>query len=172
MNLQINKLQNARVYLNGTDFIGRAEEIDLPKIKTKTSDAKGLGMMGELVLPGGLDKMESRIKFNSVYADAIKVIANPRKAATVICRASLEVWDQTGVSAEQPVKAELRGFFKDSDSGKLKGRESAEAEATLDVFYYKLTINEEELVEIDVMNNIWKVAGEDILANYKTNIGG
>jgi hypothetical protein len=31
--ISVNKLYNANVYLNGTSFLGRAEEVTLPKVK-------------------------------------------------------------------------------------------------------------------------------------------
>ena len=71
-----------------------------------------------------------------------------------------------------PVKAEIRGFFKEFDSGKFKARDAAEAEATISVLYYKLEVDGKDVVEVDVMNNIYKVEGQDILQAYKANIGG
>ena len=76
------------------------------------------------------------------------------------------------MAREVPVKAEIKGFFKEFDTGKIKGRESAEAEATISVIYYKLEVDNKEVVEVDVMNNIYKVEGNDVLQAYKTNIGG
>jgi hypothetical protein len=40
------------------------------------------------------------------------------------------------------------------------------------VIYYKLEVDEQEIVEVDVLNNIYKVSGDDVLQNYKINIGG
>ncbi|MEM4958575.1 MAG: phage major tail tube protein, partial [Nanopusillaceae archaeon] len=65
MAIEVNKVTNARVYINGTDFIAKAEEIDLPKVKFKTTETKGLALIGETDLPTVLDKLEARIKFNS-----------------------------------------------------------------------------------------------------------
>jgi len=172
MPIEVSKVFNARVYIDGTDFIAKAEEVDLPKIRFKFSDAKALGLYGEIELPSGLDKLEARIKFNSIYGDFIALASNPFVTRTIIIRGSKQDWDQRGVAREVPVKAEIRGFFKEFDSGKVKGRESAEAEAIISVIYYKLEVDNKEVVEVDVMNNIYKVEGKDILQTYKANIGG
>ena len=42
---------------------------------------------------------------------------------------------------------------------------------TVSVQYYKLEIDGEEIVEIDVINNIYKVGGEDLLAERRQNLG-
>ena len=172
MAIEISKVFNTRVYIDGKDFIAKAEEVDLPKVKFKFSDAKALGIYGEFELPSGLDKLEARIKFNSIYGDFIALASNPFVARTIIIRASKQDWDQRGVAREVPVKAEIRGFFKEFDSGKIKGRESAEADATISVIYYKLEVDGRDIVEVDVINNIYKVKGQDILQAYKQNIGG
>jgi hypothetical protein len=172
MAINVSKIFNARVYIDGNDFIAKAEEVELPKVKFKFADSKGLGLYGEFELPSGLDKMEAKIKFNSMYPDFLKIASDPTKTRTVIVRASNQYWTNQGVMAELPVKAEMRGFFKEFDSGKFKKADNTEAEATLSVIYYKLEVDEQEIVEVDVINNIYKVAGNDILQQYKINIGG
>lgn len=170
--IEISKVFNARVYIDGTDFIAKAEEVDLPKIKFKFADTKALGLYGDSELPTGLDKMEARIKFNSAYPEFIKLAADPFTTRTVIVRAPVQIWTQQGVTKTAPLKAELKGFFKEWDSGKFKKADSTEAEATLSVIYYKLEVDFKEVVEIDTINNIYKVDGKDILLDYKTSIGG
>ncbi len=169
--IEINKVTNARVYINGTDFIARAEEIDLPKVKFKTTELKALGLVGEADLHTTVDKMEARIKFNSIYPDFIAYASDPTKVHTVIVRAPVQVYTQNGMSVK-PLKAELRGFFKEFDTGKLKKGDNAEAEASMSVIYYKLEVDGKEVYEIDVFNNILKINGEDKLRDYRQAIGG
>jgi len=170
--IEISRVFNARVYIDGTDLIAKAEEVDLPKVKFKFADTKGLGLYGETELPTGLDKMEARLKFNSMYPEFVALAADPFTARTVIVRASKQDWTNQGVMRELPVKAELRGFFREFDTGKLKRADASEMEATMSVYYYRLEIDGQEVLEIDVFNNIYKVNGEDKLLAYKVNIGG
>lgn len=170
--IEISRVFNARVYIDGTDFIAKAEEVDLPKVKFKFADTGGLGLYGEAELPTGLDKLEARLKFNSMYPEFVAIAADPFTARTVIVRASKQDWTTQGMVREVPLKAELRGFFKESDSGKFKKANASEMEATMSLYYYKLEIDGNEVLEIDVFNNIYKVYGEDKLATYKNNIGG
>ena len=170
--MNISKVYNARVYLNGNDLIGKAKEVELPKVKPKFSDVSGLGLYGEAEVPIGMDKMESRLLMNSIYPEFIKVISNPRKAAIIIIRSSITGFGQDGVSYEKPLKAELRGFFKESDTGKFKQGEGTEAEAVMSVIYYKLEIDGQPIFEVDVFNNIYKVNGEDLLQEFTVNLGG
>ena len=171
-NIEISKVDNGRVYIDGNDCIAKIEEVDLPKVKFKFEDAKAMGLYSDVEFPTGLDKMESKLKVNSIYGSLVAIFADGFKAHTVIVRASQKKLTQEGVSSEVPLKAELRGFFKESDTGNIKGRAGAEGEATMSVIYYKLEIDGEEILEIDVFNNIYKVLREDKLSDFKSNIGG
>ena len=42
--IEINKLTNANVYLDGVNLLGRAEEVQLPQIKHKMAEHKALGI--------------------------------------------------------------------------------------------------------------------------------
>ena len=46
--IEINKLTNANIYMNGTNLLGRAEEVQLPQIKHKMAEHKALGMVGSV----------------------------------------------------------------------------------------------------------------------------
>jgi P2 family phage contractile tail tube protein len=170
--IEISKVFNARVYIDGTDFIAKAEEVDLPKVKFKFADTKSLGLYADSELPTGLDKLEARVRFNSTYPEFISLAADPFTARTIIIRAPFQVWTQQGVVKTAPLKAELRGFFKEWDSGKFKKADSTEAEAIISCIYYKLEIDDKEIIEIDAINNIYKIEGKDILQDYVSSIGG
>ena len=65
--IEINKLTNANVYMNGVNLLGRAEEVQLPQIKHKMAEHKALGMVGSAEFFAGIDKMECKIKWNALY---------------------------------------------------------------------------------------------------------
>ena len=58
--IQINKLINANVYMNGSNLLGRAEEVQLPQIKHKMAEHKALGMVGSAEFFSGIEKLECK----------------------------------------------------------------------------------------------------------------
>ena len=60
MNIQINSLTNANIYIDGVGLLGRAEEIEIANPKHKMIDYKGLGMAGTAELWAGVEKLESK----------------------------------------------------------------------------------------------------------------
>lgn len=169
--ISINKLYNANVYVNGVSFLGRAEEVTLPKVQAKMVEHKALGMFGVIETAAGIEKMEAKIKWSSLYPEVIGEAANPYKSVSIQVRASLETHDSTGRIAEVPVVAFMTAQFKQFPGVGFKHQDNAEVETELTVSYYKLTIDGKDYIEVDAFANIWKVEGEDILAQYRTNIG-
>jgi hypothetical protein len=43
MAISVNKLTNANIYIDGNSLLGKASEIDLPKITAKMAEHKALG---------------------------------------------------------------------------------------------------------------------------------
>lgn len=172
MGIQINRVTNANVYINGNNLIGRAEEINLPQVKFKTAEHKALGMVGVAEFFSGMEKMEAKIKWNSLYPEVMKVVANPFATAQLMARASLETYDSTGRTAQVPVVVVMQVASKDIPMGNYKQHDNVELETNLTVYACKLTIDGQEILDVDVLANIYKVDGVDLLATYRTNIGG
>ena len=170
--IQINKLINANIYMNGNNLLGRAEEIQLPQIKHKMAEHKALGMVGSAEFFAGIDKLECKIKWNALYPDVLRTCANPFVAIAIQVRASLETYNGAGRISEVPAVAYISGTFKEFPLGTIKPGDNAEYETSMSVTYAKLVVNGEEIFEIDVLENIYKVGSVDILSMYKSNIGG
>ena len=60
--IEINKLTNANIYLDGVNLLGRAEEVQLPQIKHKMAEHKALGMVGSAEFFAGIDNAKFRRK--------------------------------------------------------------------------------------------------------------
>ncbi|MDT4886783.1 phage major tail tube protein [compost metagenome] len=53
--ITVRQIVNANIYLAGIDMPGQAEEVKIPEITMVESEYKGLGMVGKLKLPAGVD---------------------------------------------------------------------------------------------------------------------
>lgn len=173
MKIGINSVTNANVYVDGANLLGRVEELKLPTPKFKTQDHKGLGMMGDIAIPaGGLEKMEADYTFASVYREVVGKVANPLRSALVQVRASLESYTGQGRSGEVGIVITLGGPFTENDLGTVKQHEAVKPKAKQQIYYMKQVIDGETVLEIDVMNNIYVTAGEDVFARFRRLIGG
>lgn len=170
--IEINRITNANVYVNGTSMLGKAEEIKLPDITTMMTEHKALGMVGKIELPSGFDKMEGDIKWNSLYRDVAKIMGNPFAAVQLQCRSSIESYGAQGRIQELSLVTYLTVMFKKNPLGTFKQHDNVDLQSSFGATYIKQVIDGEDMLEMDFMSNIFRVGGEDILATYRSNIGG
>ena len=74
--------------------------------------------------------------------------------------------------AEVPYVVFLTASFDEVPLGDFKQNDKAEFASKYYASYVKQVVNSQEILELDVMANIYKVNGADKLATYRTNIGG
>ena len=169
--IQVNRVTNANIYIDGNSLLGRAEEVKLPDISAMLSEHKALGMIGKIELPSGFDKLEGEIKWNSYYKDVAKMMANPFKTVQMQCRSNIEVYGSGGRIEQLPLVTHLTVMFKKNPMGTFKQHDNVEIPAAFSATYVKQVIAGEEVLELDYMANIFKVGGEDLLAEYRANLG-
>lgn len=162
---------NANVYLEDKSMLGRAEEINLPDVNFTMTDHKALGMVGIRQFPNGIDKMEGSIKWNSFYDDVLKKFANPFKAIKLMARSSVRIWEGGDLVDEKPYVVYLTVQSKSFPLGAFKQNEQVEMTNNISCTYVKVEYDGQLMMEVDVDNNIYNVAGEDILAQYRANLG-
>ena len=165
----INRLTNANAYLNGTTLIGRLDEIELPNIKLTTEDVKALGLFATIEMPTGLDKMESKLKWNAIYQDNFKA-QSPIKSCSLTVKSNMKSQGAAGVLKDIPVTVTISGVFKEIPLGTIKGQEKIDGLThVMTVYYVKLEVNGTQVYEIDVFNNIAKFGDVDILESFRLN---
>jgi len=169
--LQAHRITNAAVYLDGNSYFGRAEEIDLGSVNAVTSDFTGLGLVGLMELPDGLDKLEGKIVWTSFYEDAAALTASPFKSVSLQCLSSVSVHTSQGRTDELPLASLLTVTFKGHQLGSYKAREPVKYETPFTAISVRQLINGREVLMLDYPNNIYRVNGVDQLARYRANLG-
>jgi len=171
MALTINKVFDANVYVNNASKHGQASEITCPDVNYIMNDYQSLGMFGTARFPNGIEGMEATFKWTYPDNDAQIAMSNPFKAVDIMVRSSKAVYDNGGLVEELPIAVYMRGFPTKHPGGSFKGKEDVELESTLAVNYYKLEVDGDEIIEVDAINNIFKIDGEDVLEERRTNLG-
>lgn len=171
--MNISKIFNANVYVDGTNsLLGRAGEVTLPEVVAKMEEHVGLGMIGVVELPTGLSVLTTKVKWKGFYPDQIEYGANPFVARKLQVRASHETYAAGGRVAELPLVVQLTCRWKKTPLGVFVPQTGQEHEDELATTYVRIVLDGEELLEIDVLENVWRVRGQDVLATYNKNLGG
>lgn len=165
------RITNSNVYLDGRDFFAKAEEVELGSVKAVMSDFQGLGMVGLIELPDGLDKLEGKIVWNSRYKEASTKLASPFKTVQLQCRSNVQVFNNGGLVDEIPLVTVMTIMPKEYNLGSFKPRDPSKFETPFSAIYVRQLLDGEEVVLLDYLANIFRVGGEDQLAKYRRNIG-
>jgi len=171
MALTIQKVYDANVYVNNASKHGQASEITAPNVTYMMEEYKALGMVGAARFFNGIEAMEATFKWTYPDNDAQIAMANPFVAVDAMIRSSKAVYVSAGLVEEQPVVIFLRGFPMQHQGGGFSQKADVEVESQLAVNYYKLEVDMEEIIEIDTINNIFKIDGKDVMAERRANLG-
>lgn len=172
MGIELNRVTNANLYINGNSLIGKAEEVQLPDISILETEHKALGLVGGNMLPAGFDKLEGKIKWNSFYQDVWLQFGNPFVPVSLQCRSSVDTYDSQGRQAQTALVTFLTITIKKLPLGTYKPKDNADFASEFSCTYIKQQFGGSDVLELDTLANIFKVGGVDQLAVYRLNIGG
>jgi Bacteriophage tail tube protein len=172
MDISVNRITNANIYMDGMGLLGRAEEVEVAQPRHRMVDHKGLGMAGTAEFWAGVDKLEAKIKWASLYAEALTAAASPFTSHSFQVRGSLEQYTSQGRSAELPVVYLMTAIFKDAGAFRFKQHENVDSTSSLTVYHSELYVAGAQIHLYDVLANIYVVNGVDQLAVFRANLGG
>lgn len=171
MNQVPEKLINFRVYEDGVDLLGIAD-VELPSIDVMTETIKGAGIAGEIESPvlGHFGNMTCKVNWRTVVKPTIHLAAP--KAHNLDFRGATQIYNAgTGEYNVHPIKVTVRGIPKKTELGKFEVGATGDASNEFEVIYLKVTVNGEEIMEIDKFNYICKINGVDYLKQVRQALG-
>jgi P2 family phage contractile tail tube protein len=172
MDVSVNRITNANIYMDGVGLLGRAEAIQVAQPHHRMVDHKGLGMAGTAEFWAGVEKLEAKIKWASLYAEALTAVGSPFLSHSFQVRGSVEQYTSQGRNAELPVVYLMTGIFKDAGGFFFRQHENVDTTSVIAVYHSELYLGGAQIHLYDVLANIYIVNGVDQLARFKTNLGG
>jgi P2 family phage contractile tail tube protein len=172
MAVNVNRIANANIYVNGANLLGMAEEVTFPKPKHKFVDHKGLGMAGTGEFWAGIDKLESKIKWASIYPQVEAIAASPFSPQAFQVRGNIMTYNSQGLAAQVPVVCFMTGVFKEGGDLMFKQHENVDYTSTITVYHSEMYVSGTQVFLFDLLSNQYVVNGVDLLAQFRANIGG
>lgn len=155
-------LKNMTLFNDGVNLMGEVAEVALPKLSRKFEEYRGGGMNGSVDTDHGIEKLEMQWKCGGLMEQVLKQFGTLTHNGVMLRFAGAYKRDDS--AAVDSVQVVVRGRHKEIDPGTAKGGEKGEFSVTSSLSYYKLTINNVDVIEIDIINMIEKVNGVDLLA--------
>lgn len=163
------KLKNWNVFSQGDNYAGIASEIELPALKEKVESWRGAGMLAEVDVGMGLEKLEMTTKFGGLVVGILRQFGLVGIDGAMLRFNGAYQEDVAGgvVAAELVV----RGKHVEINPGTAKTGDDTEWEVKSTLAYLRWTIQGRVEVEIDVLNNVLIVDGIDRMAEIRNALG-
>lgn len=89
------------------------------------------------------------------------------KAVHLTIRGACQSTDSEGNIAFKPIRCVVRGRSKKLAAGKFKNGNPMDTSVSLTVLYILIEVDGETIIELDKLNEVFKVNGIDMLAEIK-----
>ncbi|MBX9860651.1 MAG: phage major tail tube protein [Sphingomonas sp.] len=159
------KLKNFNLYADGDSYLGRIPEVTLPPIKVKGESYRGGGMLGEVDIDMGLEKLEAEVKYGGIVRGVMR-----RQGLIGVAGSMLRfvgAYQEEGIGGILAAECVMRGKLMELDPGNAKAGDNTEWTGKYTLSYLKWTLNGRVEVEIDVINNVYIVDGIDRMAGIR-----
>jgi uncharacterized protein len=163
------KLKNFNLFNGGVSYMGQVEEVNLPKLARKMEDWRGAGMNRPVKTDMGGEALEMEWTCGGIMRGVLEQYGTlTHDGVQLRFAGAYRAEDQA-----EPIAVEVvvRGRHSEIDPGSSKPGDDTKFKVTTQVSYYKLTMDGEDLIEIDVMNGIEKVKGVDLLQKERKAMG-
>ena len=157
------------LYRKGTKLVGLTGEVELPAVTMVTDTLEGAGTGGNMDIPviGLTENIDIQIPFMSLTKDLFS-LANPGEAEDLTLRGAIQGTDPaTGKISYTSIAISMRGTVKGITPGTVKSGGKMESSVTMTLSYYKIALDGETVLEIDKLNNVFVVNGDDVLKEVR-----
>ena len=163
------KLKGFNLFQNGENFVGQVVEVTLPKLTRKMEDYQGGGMSGPIKVDFGQEGIQLEWTCGGFMRSVLGQYAITKHDGVLLRFAGgYQSEDSTNVDAIEIV---IRGRHSEIDPGTAKSKEDTAFKVTTVASYYKLSVNGQDVIEIDFINMVEKVNGNDLFAALRNAIG-
>lgn len=171
-NIIPDKLINAKIYFEGKSELVGTADAELPSLEYIMESISGLGLAGELETPvmGHFKSLPFKFKWNTINESALTLLKT--KTHHLDLHGSIQRLDAaTGELTSYGVKVVLRALPKKVGLGKVEPAKKMDPETELECSYIKLWMGGEAMLEIDKLNFICNIMGEDMLSSVRRDLG-
>ncbi|WP_036217037.1 phage major tail tube protein [Lysinibacillus sphaericus] len=166
------KVNDFRVYVNGSPELKGVSDLQLPSLNPKTETVSGGGLMGEYDAPNfsHLESMKATINWRVINDELIEFL-KPEVIKVDFRVANQELEGSKGKHEFGVNRIVIRGIPMNNDLGKVAKGSPYEGSSEIEVLYIKMEYNGKTLIEIDKLNYIYRVGDVDYMEKLRAALG-
>lgn len=165
------KLKNLMLFNDANIYRGLVKSVTLPALGRKMEAYRGGGMNGPVKADLGMSDDGIQFEWKTGGLDLISLKQFGMVNASGVALRFAGAFEQDDTAEVSAVEVVLRGRHESIEMGEAKAGEDTEHTIKTTCTYYKLTVDNEEIIEIDLLNFIEKVGGVDMLEKQRRAIG-
>lgn len=162
-------LKNFNVFVDTHSWAGVAESVTIPKITKKTEDFRGAGMIGDVALSMGYEKLEGEVVYAGFDIKQYRQLG--------VCGTSdlpvrfVGMYQRQDNCTSQIVEIYTRGQAIELDPGDSKNGEKTEIKMSYNYTYYRMEVDGVVEVELDFINGTERFGETDVAKSIKELLG-
>jgi len=165
------KLKNLNLFNDGNSYLGVCKSVTPPTLARKMEAYRGGGMNGSAKADLGLSDDGLQMEWKLGGLDLIVLRQFGAVKADGVMLRFTGSYQQDDTAEYTSVEIVVRGRHETIDMGEATPGEDTEHSVTTALTYYKLTVNGEVIIEIDVLNFIEVINGVEMLAEQRRALG-
>ncbi|MBJ2247453.1 phage major tail tube protein [Pseudomonas haemolytica] len=165
------KLKNLNLFNDGNSYLGLVKSLTLPAFGRKMEAYRGGGMNGPVKADLGFSDDGIQFEWKTGGLDLISLRQFGAVNASSVALRFSGPYQQDDTGEVSNVEVVVRGRHETIEMGDAQPGEDTEHSMTTTCSYYKLTVDGEEIIEIDLLNFVEKVNGVDMLEKHRTAMG-
>ncbi|MEG8233711.1 phage major tail tube protein [Pseudomonas orientalis] len=165
------KLKNLNLFNDGNSYLCLVKSLTLPSLGRKMEGYRGGGMNGPVKADLGMSDDGIQFEWKTGGLDLISLRQFGAVNASSVALRFSGPYQQDDTGEVSNVEVVVRGRHETIEMGDAQPGEDTEHSMTTTCSYYKLTVDGEEIIEIDLLNFVEKVNGVDMLEKHRTAMG-
>jgi P2 family phage contractile tail tube protein len=163
------KLKDFNLFGDGNNWQGEVPSLTLPELARNMEEYRGGGMDGPVEIDMGQNLIEFQWTAAGIIAEIFNEYGTPIHDANLLRFNGSYESDETGEVI--PVEVVVRGRHKTIAMGDAEAGSNNQIQTTTTCSYYKLTVNGQDIIEIDQAGMVFRVRGQDRLAQRRQALG-
>lgn len=165
------KLKNLNLFNDANSYLGIVKTVTLPPLGRKMEGYRGGGMNGPVKADLGFSDDGIQFEWKTGGLDLIALKQFGTVNASGVALRFTGAFQQDDTEAVSAVEVVMRGRHETIEMGDAEPGEDTEHSITTTCSYYKLIVDNEEIIEIDLLNFIEIVNGVDLLDKQRQALG-
>ncbi|UWQ00860.1 phage major tail tube protein [Aliiroseovarius crassostreae] len=158
-------IRNFNAFIDGRSYAGLCLEGKLPELKLQLANHRGAGMDGTVAQDMGMEAMKAEITLAEWPSEVITLIGTRKRMTFRPVAKGQEDHTADGFVCT------LGGLWASTNFGDLKPGSDSPLKLTLEVDYFRMLKDGEELFEIDIQAGKRVVGGVDQLKELRAKMG-